>query len=141
MDLPAVGTSALGSEIGIEFAIGNWMPWKVQLSSQSQAKSVSELQFAYCSDIWGNSCGTNNGNILGYKILPFDVTQAYTYDVVNRPKMAVGSRRKIAPEAHWRTTKEQERNMRWLGLSQTKQSDIKSMKLNTRKIAIIGNAK
>lgn len=64
------------------------MPWKVQLGSQTQASSVSELQFAYCSGMWGSSCGTNNGNILGQKILPLDVTQNYTYDGVNRLKTA-----------------------------------------------------
>ena len=59
-------------------------PWRVQVGSATQASSKGEWQFGYCEGSWGLSCASNNGNIVGQKILPANVTQVYSFDALNR---------------------------------------------------------
>jgi RHS repeat-associated protein len=59
-------------------------PWRVRMGSQTQASSRGEWQFAYCEGSWGLSCASNNGNLVGQQIQPANVTQAYSFDALNR---------------------------------------------------------
>lgn len=63
-------------------------PWRVQVGSATEASSKGEWQFGYCDGSWGLSCASNNGNIVGQKILPVNVTQVYSFDALNRMSTA-----------------------------------------------------
>ncbi len=65
--------------------------WRVQVGSATQASSKGEWQFGYCAGSWGLSCASNNGNIVGQKILPANVTQVYSFDALNRISAATES--------------------------------------------------